>query len=391
MENQPQNSNGSQDSQCNLPQLSLSRDGGEVFINISGKWKLSCPERPEFLKKWKSFLRQTSKLEVFNISCTELIYWDTSLVLFLSNAIEELEKSKKSVNLKDLPQGLTRLLELSKDREVVKGKSGLEDLADDIEKFATDLPNYFVKPIVFIGAVIISLGEWLSGKSVMRWNDFIDCSRKCGASALPIVTLISFLTGLTMAFVGSVQLEKFNAKIYVADLVSLAMVREMGALMVGIIMAGRTGASFAAELGNMKLNEEIDSLRTFSISPISFLVLPRVLALFLMTPLLTLYADIVGILGGLTVGTSVMNFSAIHYFEQTQSALTNMWEVYSGVTKSLFFGLIIGMVGCYKGMSSGRDSAALGKAVTSAVVVSITFIIVADALFETIFSYMELR
>lgn len=391
MENQPQNSNGSQDSQCNLPQLSLSRDGGEVFINISGKWKLSCPERPEFLKKWKSFLRQTSKLEVFNISCTELIYWDTSLVLFLSNAIEELEKSKKSVNLKDLPQGLTRLLELSKDREVVKGKSGLEDLADDIEKFATDLPNYFVKPIVFIGAVIISLGEWLSGKSVMRWNDFIDCSRKCGASALPIVTLISFLTGLTMAFVGSVQLEKFNAKIYVADLVSLAMVREMGALMVGIIMAGRTGASFAAELGNMKLNEEIDSLRTFGISPISFLVLPRVLALFLMTPLLTLYADIVGILGGLTVGTSVMNFSAIHYFEQTQSALTNMWEVYSGVTKSLFFGLIIGMVGCYKGMSSGRDSAALGKAVTSAVVVSITFIIVADALFETIFSYMELR
>ena len=391
MENQPQNSNGSQDSQCNLPQLSLKRDGGEVFINISGKWKLSCPERPEFLKKWKSFLRQTSKLEVFNISCTELIYWDTSLVLFLSNAIEELEKSKKSVNLKDLPQGLTRLLELSKDREVVKGKSGLEDLADDIEKFATDLPNYFVKPIVFIGAVIISLGEWLSGKSVMRWNDFIECSRKCGASALPIVTLISFLTGLTMAFVGSVQLEKFNAKIYVADLVSLAMVREMGALMVGIIMAGRTGASFAAELGNMKLNEEIDSLRTFGISPISFLVLPRVLALFLMTPLLTLYADIVGILGGLTVGTSVMNFSAIHYFEQTQSALTNMWEVYSGVTKSLFFGLIIGMVGCYKGMSSGRDSAALGKAVTSAVVVSITFIIVADALFETIFSYMELR
>ena len=160
-----------------------------------------------------------------------------------------------------------------------------------------------------------------------------------------------------MAFVGSVQLEKFNAKIYVADLVSLAMVREMGALMVGIIMAGRTGASFAAELGNMKLNEEIDSLRTLGISPISFLVLPRTLALFLMTPLLTLYADIVGILGGLTVGTSVMNFSAIHYFEQTQSALTNMWEVYSGVTKSLFFGLIIGMVGCYKGMNSGRDSA----------------------------------
>ena len=182
-------------------------------------------------------------------------------------------------------------------------------MAEDLEKFANDLPNYLVKPLTFIGAVIISFTDWLKGKSVMRWNDFIDSARKCGASALPIVTLISFLTGLTMAFVGSVQLEKFNAKIYVADLVSLAMVREMGALMVGIIMAGRTGASFAAELGNMKLNEEIDSLRTFGISPISFLVLPRCLALFIMTPLLTLYADIVGILGGLTVATAVIVFS----------------------------------------------------------------------------------
>ena len=254
-----------------------------------------------------------------------------------------------------LPEGLKTLI-ISKERKTNQGKTELEDIADDLEKFTADIPNYFVKPIEFIGAVIIASLELISGKSVMRFGDFIESARKCGASALPIVTLISFLTGLTMAFVGSVQLEKFNAKIYVADLVSLAMVREMGALMVGIIMAGRTGASFAAELGNMKLNEEIDSMRTFGISPISFLVLPRALALFLMTPLLTLYADIVGILGGLTVGTVVMNFSAVHYLEQTQSALTHMWEVYSGVTKSLIFGLIIGLVGCYKGMNSGRDS-----------------------------------
>ena len=161
------------------------------------------------------------------------------------------------------------------------------------------------RPIEFWGSLIISFFELFSGKSVMRWRDFSESARNCSASALPIVTLISFLTGLTMAFVGSVQLEKFNAKIYVADLVSLAMVREMGALMVAIIMAGRTGAAFAAELGNMNLNEEVDSLRTFGISPISFLVMPRVLALFIMTPLLTIYADIVGILGGLLVGTSV--------------------------------------------------------------------------------------
>ena len=384
-------SNGSDKRELSTPGLEWTKEDGEVLISLSGRWLLSCPERQRIIRRWQSLVRQASDIEVFRISCTEDIAWDTSLVIFIRNAIDGFESEKKKVHLGFLPEGLKTLLIISKERKTNQGKTELEDIADDLEKFTADIPNYFVKPIEFIGSVIIASLELISGKSVMRFGDFIESARKCGASALPIVTLISFLTGLTMAFVGSVQLEKFNAKIYVADLVSLAMVREMGALMVGIIMAGRTGASFAAELGNMKLNEEIDSMRTFGISPISFLVLPRALALFLMTPLLTLYADIVGILGGLTVGTVVMNFSAVHYLEQTQSALTHMWEVYSGVTKSLIFGLIIGLVGCYKGMNSGRDSAALGKSVTSAVVVSITFIIVADALFETIFSYLELR
>ena len=377
--------------ELNNPKLEWKHDRGSVFINISGAWLISCNERPRVLRRWDSLLKQGTDATVFNISFDDSLVWDTSLVVFLRGALQEFEKQRKEVNFEQIPHGINKLLKLSKIGKVAKEKSEIEDLTEDIEKFANDLPNYFVKPVTFIGAVLISFTELVSGKSEMRWNDFIDSARKCGASALPIVTLISFLTGLTMAFVGSVQLEKFNAKIYVADLVSLAMVREMGALMVGIIMAGRTGASFAAELGNMKLNEEIDSLRTFGVSPISFLVLPRTLALFIMTPLLTLYADIVGILGGLAVATSVMDFSAIHYFEQTQSALTHMWEIYSGVMKSLFFGLIIGLVGCYKGMNSGRDSAALGKAVTSAVVVSITFIIVTDAIFETIYSYLELR
>ena len=176
-----------------------------------------------------------------------------------------------------------------------------------------------------------------------------------------------------------------------ADLVCLAMVREMGALMVAIIMSGRTGAAFAAEIGNMKLNEEIDSLRTFGLSPMEFLVLPRTLALFVMTPLLTLYADVVGMLGGLMVGTQVMDFSIIHYFEQTQSALRGMWEIFSGLSKSLFFGLIIGLVGCYKGLNTGSGSASLGRAVTSSVVLSITLVVFSDALFEVLFNFLDLR
>jgi phospholipid/cholesterol/gamma-HCH transport system permease protein len=257
--------------------------------------------------------------------------------------------------------------------------------------WADQIVHSFIQVSTFWGKWLLAVGKLFLGKSFMRFGDLIHTCRDCGASALPIVTLIAFLTGLTMAFVGSVQLEKFNATIYVADLVSLAMVREMGALMVAIVMAGRTGAAFAAELGSMKIREEIDSLRTFGIPAIEFLVLPRTLALLLMTPLLTLYADIVGILGGLTVGSQVMDFSPLHYFEQTQSALTNMWEIYSGLFKSLAFGLIIGLVGCYKGMFTGSNSASLGKSVTSSVVISITLIVVCDAIFEICFSLLGYR
>jgi len=162
-------------------------------------------------------------------------------------------------------------------------------------------------------------------------------------------------------------------------------------LMVAIVMAGRTGAAFAAELGNMKVSEEIDSLRTLGISAFDFLVIPRVLALFFMIPLLTLYADVVGIIGGMTVGTMVVGFSVDHYLAQTQMAIASMWEIYSGMVKSLAFGTIIGLVGCYKGLRCGASSSAVGQAVTSAVVTSITMVVVADAFFEVVFSYLGLR
>ena len=371
-----------------IPLVEYNQEGDVVRIKVSGYWNISCPERPMVLRRWQSWLKQWKDQKKFEISCDDSIKWDSSLVVFLQNANCTFVKSGKEFSFNTLPVGLNRLLTLS-DAKSTFVPSDQEEVGS-LVKYLNPY-HYIYKPLEYWGALVISFIELCSGRSVMRWRDFIESARNSGASALPIVTLISFLTGLTLAFVGSVQLEKFNAKIYVADLVSLAMVREMGALMVGIIMAGRTGASFAAEIGNMKLNEEIDSLRTFGISPIAFLVLPRTMALFVMTPLLTLYADAVGILGGLTVGTTVMGFSALHYLEQTQAALTSMWEVYSGVCKSLIFGLIIGLVGCYKGMNSGRDSASLGKAVTSAVVVSVTLIIIADAIFETTFSYLELR
>jgi len=371
------------------PLLKIEEGDGFYSLLFSGDWTIRHP-KGDRLSEFDSFAGQLSDKNTFRFQLSDDFTWDTSFLLFIQNIEQKISTHGAGVDFSSLPEGLANLLEKNKSNESlehgrVEALSGAEDSV-----FEQILLN-FLRVAEFWGKWLIFLWGLIRGKSFARGRDFLVACRDCGASALPIVTLISYLTGLTMAFVGSVQLEKFNATIYTADLVCLAMVREMGPLMVAIVMAGRTGASFAAEIGSMKLNEEVDSLRTLGIPAIDFLVLPRTLALFLMTPLLTLYADIVGIMGGLTVGTQVMGFSALHYFEQTQSALLSMWEIYSGLWKSLAFGLIVGLVGCYKGINSGNSSISLGKSVTSSVVVSITLIVIADALFELAYSYLGLR
>ena len=369
------------------------RDGDLSICELKGNWSILEGSVRVATAGWRKFLSSNPTASVFRFVVREVESWDSSLIIFLDQCRRELSDLKKEFDCSELPDGMVCLIRLSQGRRANKSKSdfNLDAGIDLLESGFARLSEGVTAFVAFWGEWVGALFLMFTGKSNMRLRDWLNACRACGASALPIVTLISFLTGLTMAFVGSVQLEKFNAKIYVADLVSLAMVREMGALMVAIVMAGRTGAAFAAELGSMKLNEEIDSLKTFGISPMQFLVLPRTMGLLIMTPLLTLYADVVGILGGLAVGTQVMDFSVLHYFDQTQTALKGMWEVYSGLVKSLAFGLIIGLVGCFKGLRSGNDSASLGRAVTSAVVTSITLIVVCDALFEIVFSYLDLR
>ena len=372
-------------------QLKFCDDENYVVCTLSGTWSIERNSGVEVRKKWQRFLKNNPTIQIYRFQIDEQVVWDSTLISFLHKCRNDLREAQKSFEIDELPPGIVQLLELSKPKVLEKKQNefslSLELVDETLNYFRSAMLSIFS----FFGEWVVSILLLLGGRSKMRLQDFALCCRSCGASALPIVTLISFLTGLTMAFVGSVQLEKFNAKIYVADLVCLAMVREMGALMVAIIMAGRTGASFAAEIGSMKLNEEIDSLRTFGLSPMEFLILPRTLSILLMIPLLTIYADLVGILGGLMVGTMVMDFSMIHYIEQTQVALQNMWEVYSGLLKSVVFGLVIGLVGCYKGLHCGNDSASLGRSVTSSVVVAVTFIVISDAMFEVLFNYLDLR
>ncbi len=213
---------------------------------------------------------------------------------------------------------------------------------------------------------------------MFRRSDLWLIMESCSGKALPIVALISFLVGMILAFIGAVQLALFGAEIYVADLVGIAMVRLMAAIMTGIVMAGRTGGAFAAQLGTMQVNQEIDALKTLGLSPMEFLVLPRMLALALMMPLLSLFANVMGILGGAMATVTLPQINLIQFFNQLFAAVS-LWDLWIGLFSSAVYGVIVAVAGCMRGMQCGRSASAVGDAATSAVVTAIVGIIVITA------------
>jgi phospholipid/cholesterol/gamma-HCH transport system permease protein len=239
----------------------------------------------------------------------------------------------------------------------------------------------------FLGEVTQSLGRVMRGKAQFRSADLMLVVQDVGPQALPIVALISFLVGLIVAYMGAVQLAQFGAQIYIANLVGLGMTREMGALMTGIIMAGRTGAAYAAQLGTMQVNEEIDAFRTMGFNPIDFLVMPRMLALVLVMPLMVLYSDIVGITAGMFVSVTAFEISTYEYYQQTVRAME--WRhIWVGVFKGTVYGMLIAFAGCLRGMQCGRSAQAVGEATTSAVVTSILLIVIAASLLTILFQQL---
>jgi phospholipid/cholesterol/gamma-HCH transport system permease protein len=232
--------------------------------------------------------------------------------------------------------------------------------------------------IGFVGTMAIAFAALLRRRARFRRRDLVHAYEATGVAALGIVALINFLIGAVLAFVGAVQLQPFGAAIYVANLVAIAVARELGALMTGIVMAGRTGASFAAVLGTMTVNEEVDALQTSGLRPSEFLVLPRVIATALMMPALVAYADLLGLLGGMFVGVTVLKIGPVEYARQTQQAL-ELRHVWIGLGKSVVFGLIVSLTGCYYGLRCGRSAAAVGEATTKAVVIGIVLVVLADA------------
>ncbi len=315
----------------------------------------------------------------------DLHSWDSGLLTFLSGLKKLCDERGIAFDDGNLPDGARRLRALAAavpEQQAGKG-SFRSPLLERVADRALGVWKSVVDMLDFLGEVTLACGRLLTGRARFRRTDLWEIMRECGAGALPIVSLISVLVGLIFAFVGAVQLSMFGAEIYVASLVGIAVVRVMGAIMTGIIMAGRTGAAFAARIGTMQVNEEIDALATLGIPPVDFLVLPRIIALTLMMPLLCLYADLMGILGGLAVGVFMLDLNLGEYLEMTKLAV-GLKDFWIGLFHSAVFGVLVALSGCLRGLQCGRSASAVGDAATSAVVTGIVNIIVATAVITVI-------
>ena len=361
-------------------EISLKRQKyGELLVVFSGFWRL-----PSSLPSVDELQRQIDRSQVQRIvfETGELEDWDSSLLTFLLKLREFCGRNNIQMENEGLPEGASRLLKLATtvpEREGVRKKHKKEVFLDLIGAKAILFWRSTVEMVNFLGEASVAFGRLLRGRASFRHSDLVLLLQECGAQALPIVSLISVLVGLILAFVGAIQLKMFGAQIFVADVVGIGMVRIMGAIMTGIIMAGRTGAAFAAQIGTMQVNEEIDALQTLGISPMEFLVLPRILALIVMMPLLCLYADVMGILGGIAVGIGMLDLNLTEYLNRTREAVT-MTYLWIGLFHSTVFGALVAIAGCLRGMQCGRSASAVGEATTSAVVTSIVAIIVATAI-----------
>ena len=365
--------------------LSYSRaTDGTLVLELTGSWTLQGhpPSADEVRKRIES----ESTVQKLDFDTRDVTGWDSGLLVFVLNVRKICAGKEIDMDVGGLPAGVRKLIDLAAavpERKGARRGEERESLLEQVGKGWLDVVRSGGDIVEFLGEAVVSFGRLLAGKARFRRADFVVVIQECGAQALPIVSLISILVGLILAFVGAVQLEQFGAQIFVANLVGIATAREMGAMMTGIIMAGRTGAAFAAQLGTMQVNEEIDALKTLGFSPMDFLVLPRMMALIVMMPLLTLYACLLGILGGMIVGVGMLDLTLTQYIHQTQSAL-GLNDFAYGLVKSSVFGVLIAISGCLRGIQCGRSASAVGDAATSAVVMAIILIIVTDGLFAVV-------
>jgi phospholipid/cholesterol/gamma-HCH transport system permease protein len=373
------------------PEMNITRSADNTLLmRLSGNWRIdqSMPTTEELEKQLKS----DPQLHKITFDTSQIAGWDSCLLTFLIDITHLGALKKISIDHTGLPDGVPQLL-VTASAVPEKKDTGRDAVRESFLTRVGEKTTVFLQSATdmlgFIGDAFVTFLKMLGGKTRFRGYDLVLLIRQCGADALPIVTLISLLVGLILAFVGAVQLAMFGAQIFVANLVGIAMVRVLASVMTGVIMAGRTGAAFAAQLGTMQVNEELDALEVLGISPMEFLVLPRMLALILMMPLLCLYADLMGVLGGLIVAVTMLDINVMEYYNQTISAV-RLTDFGIGLFQSAVFGVLVALTGCLRGMQCGRSASAVGQATTSAVVTGIVSITIATAIITVLCSVLGL-
>ena len=357
---------------------------GALTVELAGVWRLAHG-LPDTASVERALTASPRPLRL-DFDLARLAHWDTGVLACIAKVEDIARRHGVPVDRSGLPAAVQRLLALTEAVPEREGARSVDTGASWLERIGLGARRAWdssVATLAFVGEAVAALGRFVTGRAHVRWRDFALLVQQCGAQALPIVTLVTFISGVIVAFVGSVQLQRFGATLYVADLVALATAREIGCLMTAVVMAGRTGSGFAAQLGTMQVNQEIEALETMGLSPMEFLVVPRLLALSLMMPLLCIYADVVTWIGGAVIGIGMLDLNPTLFWLESRQAVT-MTDVALGLVKCLVFGVLVAVAGCMQGMRAERNAAAVGQAATSAVVLSIVAIVVADGVFAVL-------
>lgn len=355
--------------------------GNAWVLGIVGEWRghrAALPDAPTALVQGE-----------VRFDTTALASWDVALASTLWQRLSGLARPPVTIDLQGLPEGLREILSMALAETPVGAAAA--PAPGLIARLGASTQAWWAegrRSLTFVGEVLLSVGRWLRGNSGMRWSDLAWQVEQTGPRSLPIVALVSFLVGLIVAYMGAAQLQRFGAQNYIADLVTVGVVREVAALLVGIVLAGRVGAAFAAQIGSMRANEEVDALTTLGVNPVDFLVLPRVLALLIVGPLLTAFAALVGMAVGWLVAVGLYNVTPLEYVYASAQALT-LPHVLIGLLKGTVYAVLVALAGCLQGMSAGRSAQAVGDATTAAVVQAIVWMVVAASVLTVVFQQLD--
>ena len=372
------------------PQYSSQLKGSVLLLQLSGDWTCDIQFPDDIDTELQNTLCAHQEIDIVQVDMTQVTAWNSALLTSIVSLNDLCKKHDVSIDTSLMPDEMIRLLKLALNVEARDSRKYTGKRSTFLFTVGSNAINAVAEVgevIAFLRNVFHASVNMLRGRAVYRSSDTWLVMQQTGAEALPIVSLLNFLVGAILGYIGAMQLEKFGAEIFIGDMVGVAMTREIAAIITAIIMAGRSGAAFAAQLGTMKVNEEIDALKSMGLSPIEFLVLPRMIGMMLMMPLLSVYAIFMGVFGGALVAFAVLNITLEQYLDVVMQAVT-LNDLFVGITMSVVFGAIVAVVGCQKGMSCGKTAEAVGASTTSAVVTATVIIFVSAAIMTVLFGVL---